>query len=177
MTHYLDPINQAFADAGVKAGGPPLESLSYTAARQILEDAQKHVAVTDVTREEVDAPVGPNGSVKTFIYKPSSAKGKLPTVFYFHGGGWILGSPETHDSLVRDLVRESGAAIIFPYFTPAPEAKFPTQFEEVFGVIKYFVENGAKYSLVTDKIAFAGDSVGGKHVDMQSQVFAHQRNF
>jgi acetyl esterase/lipase len=134
----------------------------------VLEGLQKHPSSTDVTREELDAPVGPAGSVKTFLYKPAGARGDLPLIFYFHGGGWILGSPSTHDSLVRDLVRQTGCAILFPYYTPAPEAKFPYQFEEAYGCVEYFVKNGSQYGLKTDKVAFAGDSVGGKSLILES---------
>jgi acetyl esterase len=162
MAPYLDPSNQAFINAGARANGPPLQDLSYVEARQVLEELQKHSSPSDVLREEIEAPVGPTGIVKTYLYKPAGIPGDLPLIFFFHGGGWILGSPSTHDSLVRDLVRQTGCAILFPYYTPAPEAKYPHQFEEAYACVEYFVRNGSDYGLVTDNIAFAGDSVGGK---------------
>src|ERR1700761_7366187 len=99
MPPYLDSANQAFVDAGARAGGPPLQNLSYKDARQVLEGLQKHTTSGDVGQEEVDVPTS-SGSTKCFLYKPASAKGDLPVIFYFHGGGWILGSPSTHYSLV-----------------------------------------------------------------------------
>jgi acetyl esterase len=174
---YLDPQNQAFIDAGIKAGGPSLESLSYTAAREVLEGLQAHTPSSDVTREELSILVGATSSlVKTYLYKPASTKEVkvLPTIFYFHGGGWILGSPHTHDSLVRDLVRQTGAAVVFPKYTPAPEGKFPKVFEEVYGVVESIVKRGAKHDLAISKIAFAGDSVGG-HMAIAMSILAAQR--
>jgi acetyl esterase/lipase len=89
----LDPQNEAFIDAGAKAGGPPLESLSYAAARAVLECLQIHVPSTNVARSELSIP---DTTIKSYIYKPTTIKadGVLKTIFYFHGGGWILGSPK-----------------------------------------------------------------------------------
>lgn len=44
-------------------------------------------------------------------------------------------SPTVHGSLVQDLVRQTGAAVVFPYYTPAPEAHYPKQFEQAYGVL------------------------------------------
>ncbi|GME22377.1 Alpha/beta hydrolase fold-3 [Neofusicoccum parvum] len=161
MAPYLDPVNQAFVDALAEAGGPALYELPYEKARGVLEGLQQHDKSKDVLREEVVAAGGPGGSVKTVLFKPANASGPVPLAFYFHGGGWILGSPNTHDSLVSDLVRQTGSAFAFPYYTPAPEAQFPQQFDEAYAAVEYFVKEGEKYGLKTDKIAFAGDSAGG----------------
>ncbi|MCJ1378256.1 hypothetical protein MMC17_001353 [Xylographa soralifera] len=161
MAPYLDLECQAFVDAGVKAGGPPLYKLSFVEARAALEDMQKHTPASDVTAEEIDLPVGPSGHVRTIIFKPTSAHGDLPFALYTHGGGWILGSPNTHDRLVRDLVRESGIAMVFPYYTPAPDATYPTQFEESYAVLSHVFQHGSDFGLKTDKVALIGESAGG----------------
>lgn len=62
---------------------------------------------------------------------------------------------------MQDLVRETGAAVVFPYYTPAPEAQYPKQFEEAYGVLEHVVANGDKFRLHTTSIGLAGDSVGG----------------
>jgi acetyl esterase len=94
MAPYLDPVNQAFVDAGSKAGGPPLYELSYVDARAALEDIQAHESASDVvtTEFDVETPASPTGKVKTVLYRPAgSERAVLPTIFYTHGGGWILG--------------------------------------------------------------------------------------
>jgi len=161
MAPYLDPINQGFADAGAKASGPKLYDLSYVDAREFLEKVQAHDPAPDVVTEEFDVPDGPTSKVKTVIYKRAGVTDALlPAVFYTHGGGWILGSPKTHDRLVRDLVRETGLAFVFIYYTPAPDAQFPVQFEEAYAVIEYIGKHGAEKGLKTDRFGIAGDSVG-----------------
>lgn len=84
---YLDPLNQAFADAA--AAQPPLEDLTIEQLRAEIEQLQQHTPLPGVTRTEftVDFEDG----VKTHIFKPDGAKDDLPVVFYFHGGGWITG--------------------------------------------------------------------------------------
>lgn len=65
---------------------------------------------------------------------------------------------------MEDFARQTGAAVVFPYYTPAPEAQYPVQFEQVYGVLEHFVTNGDKYNLKVDRFGLAGDSVGGKSV-------------
>lgn len=62
---------------------------------------------------------------------------------------------------MQDFVRQTGAAVVFPYYTPAPEAQYPTQFEQSYGVLEHLVKHGDKYQLKTDRLGLAGDSVGG----------------
>lgn len=62
---------------------------------------------------------------------------------------------------MEDFVRQTGAAVVFPYYTPAPEAQYPTQFEQSYGVLEHIVKNSAKYQLNVKTIGLAGDSVGG----------------
>ena len=66
------------------------------------------------------------------IYRPKGAKGSLPVVMYYHGGGWVLGSKNTHDRLLRDLVNGTNAAFVFVNYTPSPEAQFPIPIEQGF---------------------------------------------
>ena len=123
---FLEPKTQAFVDALAAQGGKPLYELSYAAARKLLEDAQAiKVATLPADVEDTILPTGPTGEVSVRIYRPKGAQGPLPVVMYFHGGGWILGSKNTHDRLLRDLVNGTHAAFVFVNYTPSPEAQFP----------------------------------------------------
>lgn len=62
---------------------------------------------------------------------------------------------------MEDLARQSGAAMVFPCYTLAPEKQYPFQFEQTYGALDYIVQNGDKYGLRTDSFALAGDSAGG----------------
>lgn len=159
----LEPKTQAFIDAVNAQGGTPLYELSYKDARQVLEDAQAAAPVTKLPADIEDKvlPVGPTGEVSVRIYRPQGAKGPLPVVMYFHGGGWILGSKDTHDRLLRDLVNGTNAAFVFVNYTPSPEAQFPVPIEQAYAATKYIAEHGDELGFDTSRLAVAGDSVGG----------------
>ncbi|PHH83884.1 hypothetical protein CDD83_2860 [Cordyceps sp. RAO-2017] len=158
MAAYLDPQNRAFADAVSKQ--PPLYEKTYQQAREVLEKIQNYEPGSDILLEELQVPVNGQG-VTTVIFRPKNTASTLPMIFYTHGGGWILGSPSVHGPLMEDFVRQTGAAVVFPYYTPAPEAQYPVQFEQTYGVLEHFIRNGSTHGLRTEKISFAGDSVGG----------------
>jgi len=158
----LYPKGQAFIDMLAAQGGPPLYTLSPAAARDVLEKLQSApVAKPPADIQEKLFPVGPNGKVSVRIYRPQGMTGSLPAVIYIHGGGWILGSANTHDRLLRDLTSQSKLAFVFVNYTPSPEAHFPVAIEEAYAAMKYVAEHGAEMALDGTRLAVAGDSVGG----------------
>jgi len=66
-----------------------------------------------------------------------------------------------YDSICRDLALQTGFAIVFPEYTLAPEARYPSQQEQCYAVLKWVSENGHKQGLSTDAFAIVGDSAGG----------------
>ncbi len=158
----LEPKTQAFIDALNAQGGKPIYELSYADARKVLEDAQAApVKKLPADIEEKVLPVGPTGETSVRIYRPQGAKGLLPVVMYFHGGGWILGSKNTHDRLLRDLVNGTNAAFVFVNYTPSPEAQFPVPNEQAYAATKYIAEHGKEFGFDTSRLAVVGDSAGG----------------
>jgi acetyl esterase len=167
----LEPATQAFVDALNAQGGKPLYELSYADARKLLEDAQAiDVKKLPADVEEKILPVGPGGQVSVRIYRPKGAKGLLPVVMYIHGGGWILGSKNTHDRLLRDLVNATHAAFVFVNYTPSPEAQFPVPIEQDYAATKYIAEHGKEFGLDGSRLALCGDSVGGNAVAVLAQL-------
>lgn len=63
---------------------------------------------------------------------------------------------------MEELVRQIGAAVIFPHFSPALEKQYPSQFKESFAVLKYMVEHGSMHHLKTETMSLADESAGGK---------------
>jgi acetyl esterase/lipase len=78
-----------------------------------------------------------------------------------HGGGWVLGNADTHDRLVRELAVGTRAAVVFVEYDRSPEAHYPVAIEQGYATAQWIVRQGATNQLDADRIAIAGDSVGG----------------
>ncbi len=159
--NLIKPV-KAFINKLSKAGGKPLYELTPEEARNVLLNVQAEDEVlpeTDV--DEITVSLENGREMRVLIIRPSGIDDTLPIVFYIHGGGWVMGNEVTHARLIRQLADEVQAAIVFPIYTPSPEAQYPQTTNDLFGVLQYISEYGAKYNLDTERLAVAGDSVGG----------------
>ncbi|MDX6280051.1 MAG: acetyl esterase [Kribbellaceae bacterium] len=100
-------------------------------------------------------------STKIYIQRPSGVEGPLPVILFLHGGVWIAGDFDNHQSLTRDLVIATGYAAVFVEYTPIPDAVFPIQLEEAFAALQWVAQEGAAFGLDAARLAVAGNSVGG----------------
>ena len=156
----LETAAQEFADATSKP--PFIYQLSPDKAREVLEEVQRSpIAKPDVDIEEVTVPGGPQGQTAVRLIKPPGATGTLPVILYVHGAGWVLGSPQTHDLLVRNLAVGAQAAVVFPHYRRAPEAQYPSQIEEAYATAQWITARGAQHGLDPGRLVIAGDSCGG----------------
>ncbi len=109
--------------------------------------------------EELSVP-GADGALAARLYAPSTALG-LPVLLYFHGGGFTIGSLETHDSLCRQLALRSGAAVLALDYRLAPEHRFPAAVDDCWAVLRWLPGAAASLGLDGRRIAVGGDSAGG----------------
>ncbi|MGW0631151.1 alpha/beta hydrolase [Streptomyces sp. NPDC002758] len=156
----LEPAAAAFTQA--TANPPYLFDLPPAEGRKAVDEVQSgEIAKPDVDEEWITVSGGPTGSVRARIVKPAGAEGTLPVLVYIHGAGWVFGNAHTHDRLVRELAVGVGAAVVFPEYDLSPEARYPVAIEQNFAVARWIVEESASKGLDADRIAVAGDSVGG----------------
>jgi acetyl esterase len=87
------------------------------------------------------------------LYAPSGADG-TPIVVYFHGGGWVIGSLDTHDGLARALANRSGCRVAAVHYRLAPEHRFPAAVDDCWTVTRWAFGQASR-------VAVAGDSAGG----------------
>jgi len=163
QTGRLDPKIRKFIEDLDAKGGEPIYKLSPADARKVLESLQSQpVRKLDAKIEDLTIPGGPTKEISIRIVRPANyAGGALPVVMYFHGGGWILGSKNTHDRLIREIANGANVAVVFVNYTPSPEAKYPVPIEQAYAATKYISENGKKMNLDSSRLAVVGDSVGG----------------
>lgn len=95
-------------------------------------------------------------------------------MLYTHGAGWVFGDAHTHDRLVRDLAVGTGAAVVFPDYLRAPEAKYPSQNEQSYAVAQWIFQHGAEHELDPERVAISGDSVGG-NMAIALNLMGHER--
>ncbi len=88
------------------------------------------------------------------------AAGALPVLVYFHGGGWVWNSVDTHDRLMREYAAGGGCAVIGPDYALSPEAAFPQALEECAAVVRWVAAHGAEWGLDPSRIVIGGDSAG-----------------
>jgi acetyl esterase len=157
----LDPQVKALLDQMARANIPAYEELTPKQARnQMLIGSKFSDKPQDVHAVEDRSVPGPNGGVPIRVYWPS-ADGNLPVVVYFHGGGWIMGSIDTHDAYCRALANASGTVAVSVDYRLAPEHKFPAGAEDAFAAARWVAENGSDIGVDARRIALAGDSAGG----------------
>jgi acetyl esterase len=155
----LEPASQAFVEA--TANPPFLYELTPAEARKVLDDVQAApIDKLPVDERWVTVPADV-GDVQVRIVRPPDATGTLPVILYMHGGGWVLGNAGTHDRLVRELAVGARAAVVFVEYDRSPEARYPVAIEQGYATAQWIVREGAANGLDPDRIAVAGDSVGG----------------
>jgi acetyl esterase len=108
---------------------------------------------TDLT---LDGPAGP---IPARLYRPRP--GRLPVIAYFHGGGFVLGNPDTHDSFTADLAAAADAALVSVDYRLAPEHPFPAAFDDCLAATRGIAAAAAAWGLDGSRLAVAGDSAGG----------------
>lgn len=102
---------------------------------------------------------GPGGDLNVRLYLPDAAA-PFPTVVFFHGGGFVLGSIATHDWLCRHLTRESGCTILSVDYRLAPEHPFPAAVEDAYAAVEWVAAHPDAVK-GDGQVAVAGDSAGG----------------
>ena len=110
--------------------------------------------VFQVTDRAIDG-----GRLRLRIYRPHN-RGTAPILVFFHGGGFVLGSVDTHDALCRRLCVGADAVTVSVDYALAPEHKFPAGLDDCVAAIRWVTEHAAEFGGDPDRVALAGDSAG-----------------
>ncbi|MFB5083163.1 alpha/beta hydrolase, partial [Symbiobacterium thermophilum] len=152
---------EAFLKQLAEAGGPALNELSPADARKMTEQMAAFGGDAEPVAGVVDRTVpGPAGKIPVRIYTPAG-EGPFPVLLYFHGGGWVLGSPDTVHATCALLANRAGAVVVSVDYRLAPEHKFPAAAEDCYAATVWVAENARTIGGDPRRIAVAGDSAGG----------------
>ncbi len=160
----LDGRTQWFLQLLARSGQPPLHQLGVVEAREqfdafMLLMSGRPAPVGEIVDRTMAGPAGP---LRIRIYRPAHSVARLlPTVLYFHGGGWVIGSLEGYDLACRYFCARSGCAIVSVDYRLAPEHKFPAAIDDGVAAFRWLATEAAGLGLDPDRIVLAGDSAGG----------------
>ncbi|HXY24151.1 MAG TPA: alpha/beta hydrolase [Candidatus Acidoferrum sp.] len=103
---------------------------------------------------------GPGGNIPLRVYTPSSTSG-LPVLVFFHGGGFVAGSLDSHDAPLRSVANRCACIVVSVAYRLAPENKYPAAPEDAYSATKWVAEHGGDIGGDPRRIAVGGDGAGG----------------
>ncbi len=157
----LDPQVEKVLEQSKAAGRSAFNWMDHLKAREMLDrmllTSDMPPKVGNVEDRGIPCPWG---TLPLRVYTPAGA-GPFPVLVYYHGGGWVTNSIETHDSLCRHITRLSECVVISVEYRRPPEHKFPEPVQDAYTAMQWAFNNA--YSLNSDpnRLAVGGDSSGG----------------
>ena len=166
----LDPQVEGLLNQMAELGAPPLHQQSVEEARATSEGmvalAGEKAEVGSV--RDIKIPVD-DAEITARVYTPEG-EGPHPAVVFFHGGGWVICSLDTHDNLARDICRAADAVVVSVDYRMAPEYRYPTAVHDSFAATKWVADNAASLNIDATRLALCGDSAGGNLSAVVSQM-------
>jgi acetyl esterase len=158
----LDPVARKLLDEVAASGRPNAHLLPVAEARGNFESLFAGLGAVEAVASVADhaIPVGA-AAIPARSYVPADAGARPPLVVYFHGGGWLLGSIDSHDGICRSLANASGAVVLNVGYRLAPEAQFPAAADDALAATRWAHANAEFLGADPARLAVAGDSAGG----------------
>ena len=159
----LDPLVKAFLDRAAAIPRPKAWEMPPAMARQSFAGMLQLTGPKDVPVGKIEnfTIPGPGGEIRARAYAPVAAVGAQSTLIYFHGGGFVVGSLESHDGLCRLLAAEGGFKVIAVDYRLAPEHPWPAAVDDAMAALQWIEANSAQLGVDGGRIAIGGDSAGG----------------
>jgi acetyl esterase len=170
----LDPGLKVVLDQLSANPGPELHELPVAQARAFFDQMQLPRPEVKIAAVEDRKIAGPAGEIPVRIYRPEGAA-PFPGLVYFHGGGWVIGSLETHDGSCRDLANRVGCVVVSVDYRLAPESRYPAAAEDCYAATKWVAEHAAELGVDPKRIAVGGDSAGGNLTAVVTQMARDRR--
>ncbi|MEU8425411.1 alpha/beta hydrolase [Micromonospora sp. NPDC048835] len=156
------PEVAAYRAARAAAGTPPLyaQTLSEARAADLAAIRAGAGAVEPVTEVRDERFPGPAGELPLRVYRPTGS-GPLPTLVYFFGGGWTLGSIDTADGICRRLANAVPCQVVTVGYRLAPEHPFPAAVHDCHAATSWIARHADELGVDPTRLAVGGDSAGG----------------
>ena len=175
----LDARAKRFLDTLAALNPPSALSLSAAERRNALSHLLSFSGQPEsVASAEDDVLPGPAGAIAFRSYAPlgSHAGAALPGLIYFHGGGLVAGSIETHDAIGRALTNASGCRVFSIDYRLGPEHRFPAAVEDGYAAAAWIAANGERLGIEPGRLGICGDSAGATLAAVVCQMATHARS-
>ncbi len=159
MTIELDPQLAEYLRLAAASGAPPIEELTPAEARATMAafaPAQFGPVAEMDSVEDTRAD-----GVPVRVYRPVEKGGPTAALVFFHGGGWVVGSVETHDGVARELASRIGCAVVSVDYRLAPEHPYPAALDDSWTAARWVLAHADELGLDSTRVGVAGDSAGG----------------
>ncbi|MFU2325035.1 alpha/beta hydrolase [Pseudomonas sp. NFX98] len=164
MTRFIDPAVQQLLNIWETSGRKPLELLPLEQARAESSAGAILMGATppDVDAKDFDIDT-PQGQLSVRVYRPRGHEqtAALPALLFLHGGGFVVGSIETHDGYCRHLTAALDACVLSLNYRLAPEHKFPAAAVDAKEAAKWMLREANALRVDPQRFAVGGDSAGG----------------
>lgn len=153
----LDPVVAELLAGMEASGAPPLHESTVAEAREaIMQMAALGGEGPAVAHEYEISAAG----VRSVVYVPDGS-GPFPVLVYIHGGGFVIGNPESHASTCRELAVRVGCLVVSLDYRMGPEHKAPAAVEDAVAATGWVIEHAAELDGDPTRVAVGGDSAGG----------------
>lgn len=161
-------IQEELAKDGFSTGA------DFKTLRKEYENERKYwnegaVELTKIVDSTIE---GPHGEIPVRFYYPNDNEQNDCAVF-IHGGGFVIGSPNTHDRMIRLFAKHSNCVVVAIDYKLSPEYKFPVAIQECAALTKYLHENAKLHKINPNSISLVGDS-GGANLSFATNLYLRE---
>lgn len=175
MSQMLHPEAQPIIDAFLKNGGVSFEKMGEIPALRAGYEANcalatmrdlDHIQTRDIQADISGAPI------HLRLYDRALERIEVrPTVLFIHGGGWVIGNLNSHDSICRKIADSADVRVIAVDYRLAPEHAFPVPYCDCENALQYIIANKETLNVNVERMVFCGDSAGANLVAHLGQNF------
>ncbi len=178
---YVRPDVQALLAMLAAQPGPQMNEVEpavarqmYIAMAQLADPPRGELAEVKDLAIPGHASEGHSGHpIPARLYRPNTHITPAPVLLFFHGGGWVIGDLDTHDSACAEIARGLNMTVVSVDYRLAPEHRFPAAAEDCLAATRWLANSPGEIGHAVSGIIPAGDSAGGNLAAIVSQQLNH----
>ena len=165
-THFIRPDVQAYLDTLKQNPRPPMNDETIAMMRAVPKEVIAQMLgaldqpVGDLGTDRRLTMPGPGGDIELRLFDPRTSRGPGPVVVFFHGGGFVVGSIDTHAGMAAEIARSLDLPVVSVEYRLAPEHPWPAAPDDCEAAARWIAANGAAFGREFTHLVLCGDSAG-----------------